>query len=122
VRVAQMLGNLLGNACKYTPDGGAIGIAARVRDDAVEIRVTDSGIGIEPGKLDAIFELFAQADATLDRAAGGLGIGLALVRRLAALHGGSVRADSDGPGRGATFTLRLPRAAFSAPAPPPATG
>ena len=77
-------------------------------DGAVEIRVTDNGIGIEPGKLPGLFELFHQIDAPIDRAQGGLGIGLALVRRLTELHGGSVGCTSEGLGRGATFSVRLP--------------
>ncbi|HYF59855.1 MAG TPA: ATP-binding protein [Burkholderiaceae bacterium] len=109
-RVAQMLGNLLGNAIKYTPDGGRIVVSAAAVDGAVELRVSDDGIGIDPDRLGEVFDLFRQIEAGLDRAAGGLGIGLALVDRLARLHGGSVRAHSEGRGRGATFTLRLPAA------------
>ena len=109
VRVAQILENLLTNACKYTPDGGTIRVSAVEREDAIELSVSDSGIGIEPAKLAGLFELFHQIDAPIDRAAGGLGIGLALVRRLAEMHGGTVAAASEGPGRGACFTVRLPR-------------
>ena len=108
-RVAQVLQNLLNNACKYTPDGGRIRIDVEDHPDEVEIRVADDGDGIAPDHLDRIFDLFTQADATYDRAAGGLGIGLALVKRLVELHGGTVRADSRGKGWGATFTVRLPR-------------
>ena len=108
MRIAQMLGNLLGNACKYTPDGGRIVVGAVPCGDTVEIRVADNGIGIDPHKLPQLFELFHQVDATLDRSAGGLGIGLALVKRLAEMHGGSVRAGSAGRGHGAVFAIRLP--------------
>ena len=116
-RLAQVLENLLTNASKYTPDGGTIRVEVEEDAHAVVIRVADDGIGIEPDKLAQVFELFAQIDATLDRAQGGLGIGLALVRRLVALHGGSVTAESAGRGRGATFTVRLPRGGPAAEAP-----
>jgi len=108
-RIAQVLENLLNNASKFTPEGGAIRIEVEACGDEVELRVVDSGVGIAPGQLGAIFDLFTQADPTTDRAQGGLGIGLALVRRLVALHGGWVGAASAGLGRGATFTVRLPR-------------
>jgi signal transduction histidine kinase len=109
-RLAQVLENLLANASKFTPDGGTIRVEVEVEDDGdeVAIRVVDTGVGIEPSQLSEIFELFAQADASLDRAQGGLGIGLALVRRLVAMHGGRVWASSAGRGQGATFTVRLP--------------
>ncbi|HMS80873.1 MAG TPA: ATP-binding protein [Burkholderiaceae bacterium] len=107
-RIVQVVENLLGNASKYSDDGGAI----RVRLDAVagevEIVVEDDGVGIPPDALEEVFTLFAQVDAARDRSRGGLGIGLALVRRLVGLHGGTVDAHSDGPGRGARFTVRLP--------------
>ena len=109
VRLAQMLGNLLGNACKFTPPGGRIELSVVADDACIEIRVADTGIGIDPNKIGGLFELFHQVDPTLDRSHGGLGIGLALVKRLAALHGGSVRAESAGRGCGATFVLNLPR-------------
>lgn len=109
-RLAQAVANLLSNAAKYTDDGGAIRVA--LRDDGRDgvIVVEDDGAGIPPEMLDRIFELFAQVDGTLDRARGGLGIGLSLVRSLVALHGGSVVAHSPGIGRGSRFTLRVPRA------------
>ena len=110
VRLAQIFDNLLSNACKYTPQGGEIRVSARADGDAVEFRVADTGIGIDGDALEAVFELFVQLDAGAERAQGGLGIGLALVRRLAEMHGGSAHAESDGRGRGATFVLRLPRA------------
>jgi signal transduction histidine kinase len=110
-RFAQVLDNLLANARKFTPEGGAIRVEVEALAEAVELRVIDSGIGIPPGEIDRLFELFHQLDATLDRAQGGLGIGLALVKRLVELHGGSVRADSAGPGQGSTFTVRWPTSA-----------
>ena len=108
-RVAQVLENLLTNASKYTPPGGAIRVEVDEGDNQVAVCVIDNGIGIEPDKLGHVFELFTQVDAALDRSQGGLGIGLALVKRLVELHGGSVQAISAGPGQGATFTVRLPR-------------
>ena len=80
-----------------------------------EIRVHDTGVGIDASVLPRVFDLFTQADSTLDRSQGGLGVGLTLVRSLVALHGGTVRAESPGPGEGSTFVVRLPRAAGSAP-------
>jgi PAS domain S-box-containing protein len=109
VRTAQMLGNLLRNACKFTPEGGTLRLGATDLGDRVEFRVTDDGIGIEPDAIERIFELFHQHEPDAGHVHGGLGIGLALVRRLAALHGGSVHATSEGRGRGATFVLSLPR-------------
>ena len=108
VRMAQILGNLLGNAIKYTPDGGRIRVRLREQEGSAEIRVTDNGIGIAQEKLGGLFQLFYQVDMTLDRSRGGLGIGLAMVKALVELHGGDVEAHSAGPGRGATFTVRLP--------------
>jgi signal transduction histidine kinase/CheY-like chemotaxis protein len=107
-RLEQIIVNLVGNAIKFTPPGGTVEVATgRAGDDAV-IRVTDSGVGIEPELLPRIFDLFAQGEQDSARAAGGLGIGLTLVRRLAELHGGTTEAESAGPGRGATFVVRLP--------------
>lgn len=107
-RIDQIVMNLLTNALKYTPDGGRIRIATR-RDGAwAVLEVSDSGIGLEPGLLPRVFDLFVQGERALDRAQGGLGIGLTLVRRLAELHGGDANAQSDGPGKGATFAVRLP--------------
>ncbi|MBA3589709.1 ATP-binding protein [Methylibium sp.] len=111
VRLVQVVGNLLHNAAKYTPQGGAIAVTARQEGDAVLIDVQDSGMGIAAEALPHIFELFTQGDHSLARSQGGLGIGLTLVRRLAELHGGSVDAASEGPGRGSAFTLRLPATA-----------
>jgi len=110
VRLEQVIVNLLTNAAKYTPDGGTIQLAAeRDGDDAV-LRVRDSGIGIEAELLPHVFALFSQGSTTLDRAKGGLGIGLALVKYLVEMHGGSVTARSDGPGTGSEFIVRLPLA------------
>ena len=107
-RLTQVLANLLNNAAKYTEPGGRIVLALeRCGGDAV-VRVIDTGIGIRPESLATIFELFAQVDRTLDRAQGGLGVGLTLVQRLVELHGGSVQASSAGPGQGAEFIVRLP--------------
>jgi signal transduction histidine kinase len=108
-RLEQIFSNLLDNAFKYTPPGGHIEVEAEVEDDEVVIAVHDSGVGIAPELLPLVFDVFVQGASTLDRAQGGLGIGLALVRRLVELHGGSVYAESAGPGEGSTFTLRLPR-------------
>jgi PAS domain S-box-containing protein len=108
-RIVQVLENLLHNASKYTPDGGSIRIIARVFPAAIEIEVSDDGIGIASADLERIFEPFTQLQPGAMRASGGLGIGLALVRRLVTLHGGSVVASSEGVGRGARFTVRLPR-------------
>lgn len=110
VRLAQMLGNLLSNACRYTPDGGTITVTVADVGDTVEIRVADTGIGLDPATLPRLFEPFQQLAAATDRGAAGLGLGLSLVRRLAELHGGSIRAESPGPGMGSTFVLVLPRA------------
>ncbi|HEU0030195.1 MAG TPA: ATP-binding protein [Kofleriaceae bacterium] len=108
VRLAQVFGNLLANAAKYTEPGGRIAIVA-VQDAAgVSVTVEDNGNGISPELLAHIFEPFVQSDRTIDRAQGGLGLGLALVRSLAQLHDGSVEAHSDGPGNGSRFVVRLP--------------
>jgi signal transduction histidine kinase len=107
-RLSQVIGNLLNNAVKYTPEGGLIRLSARADGDDVVIGVTDNGIGIPRDMLSAVFQLFAQVDQHLDRARGGLGIGLALVRQLVLLHGGTVEAESAGLNRGSTFTIRIP--------------
>ncbi len=107
-RLAQVVANLLNNAAKYTPTGGRIDVCAEVIDDDVQVDVVDDGIGIPADMLDAIFDMFAQVAPTPDRVHGGLGIGLGLVRRLVQMHGGSVEAFSDGPGRGSRFRLKLP--------------
>jgi len=108
VRLAQVFSNLLNNAAKYTPEGGAVTLtAAREGKDAV-VTVRDSGVGIPADVLPRVFDLFTQVDRTLNRSQGGLGIGLALVQRLVQLHDGRVSVRSDGPGKGAEFTVRLP--------------
>lgn len=110
-RLAQVIGNLLTNAAKYTEPSGEITVRAEARDGHVELSVRDTGIGIEPEMLSRVFELFAQEKQSLDRSQGGLGIGLAIVRGLVELHGGGVTAASAGKGLGAEFTVRLPLAA-----------
>jgi signal transduction histidine kinase len=107
-RLTQVLGNLLNNAAKYTDPGGSIALSARREGTDVEIRVRDNGIGIPPELLPRLFQLFTQVDAAAHRAQGGLGIGLALVRQLVQMHGGSVTAYSEGPERGSEFLIRLP--------------
>ncbi len=107
-RLEQIISNLLSNAIKYTPPDGRIRLSvAREREEAV-IRVEDTGVGIAPEMLSAIFGIFTQVEGTLDRSQGGLGLGLSLVRRLAEKHGGSVVASSPGLGQGSEFTVRLP--------------
>jgi PAS domain S-box-containing protein len=108
MRLAQVLANLLTNAAKYSEPGGVIELAAAREVDQIRIDVKDSGIGIEPALLPRVFEMFSQMQGSLDRAEGGLGIGLALVKGLVELHGGHVEAHSAGPGHGARFTVRLP--------------
>jgi PAS domain S-box-containing protein len=115
-RLAQVVGNLLSNAVRFTRDGGRVTAAVADRGGAVEIAVRDEGVGIEPEQVERMFEPFAQAESSLARTQGGLGLGLALVKGLVELHGGAVRARSDGAGRGAEFAFTLPAAA-SAPAP-----
>ena len=107
-RLAQALGNLLNNAAKYTQGQGRIALSLSREGDWAVFRVEDNGEGIPPEMLDGIFSLFAQVRTTLDRAQGGLGIGLYLVRSLVSLHGGTVAASSPGPGQGSVFTLRIP--------------
>ena len=107
-RLEQILTNLMANAVKYTQPGGEIAVTVgREREGAV-VRVRDSGSGIRPELLPRVFDLFVQGDRSLERTGGGLGIGLTLVRHLVQLHGGTVEAGSEGPGRGSTFTVRLP--------------
>ncbi|WP_313178089.1 PAS domain S-box protein [Massilia sp.] len=107
-RLAQILGNLLTNAVKYTPPGGSIRLSARLEDGMVAIAVADTGMGIPREEQAHVFELFSQVSRNMGRAQGGLGIGLSLVRSLVEMHGGSVAVDSAGPGQGTTFTIRLP--------------
>lgn len=110
VRLHQIITNLLLNSIKYTPDGGEIevSLAPDCEDESAIVRVTDNGKGISADELPHIFETFAQAERPLDRAEGGLGLGLAVVRELVERHGGSVEAHSDGPDRGAEFLIKLP--------------
>jgi PAS domain S-box-containing protein len=109
VRLEQIVLNLLTNAVKYTPAGRTITVTVHAAGDDAVLTVRDEGVGIPASALPRIFDLFVQADMTMDRAQGGLGIGLALVQTLVRLHGGTVTAASDGPGRGSVFTVRLPR-------------
>ena len=111
VRLEQVVNNLLTNALKYTQPGGQIRVSVEPGAAHGDIRVADTGVGIDGQMLPHIFDLFTQADKTLDRSQGGLGIGLTLVRSLVELHGGAVRAESAGPGRGSTFVVTLPRLA-----------
>ncbi|MCO5168145.1 MAG: ATP-binding protein [Planctomycetes bacterium] len=108
VRLGQVLSNLLLNAAKYTPPGGHIEVAAERAGHEVIVRVKDDGVGIPRALLDRVFDLFVQADRTLDRSEGGLGIGLTLARRLVEMHGGQIHATSEGPGQGSEFVVRLP--------------
>ena len=109
IRLSQVVANLLTNAAKYTPRGGRLTVRATDEDGQVVLRVSDTGIGIAQDVLPKVFDLFVQERQALDRSQGGLGLGLAIVRNLVERHGGRVSAASDGPGRGSTFTVRLPR-------------
>jgi PAS domain S-box-containing protein len=108
LRIAQVLGNLLTNAAKYTEPGGRIRLSASLEADDLVVCVSDNGIGMTAAQTMQVFELFAQIPAAIEKSQGGLGIGLALVRGLVELHGGSVTASSPGPGRGTQMTVRLP--------------
>jgi CheY-like chemotaxis protein len=110
IRVAQVIGNLLSNAAKYTPDGGSIELRVRVAEGAVAISVADNGIGIPPEELADVFNLFMQSADSLARSEGGLGIGLSLARTLTELHGGTIEARSEGIGKGCEFVVQLPLA------------
>jgi PAS domain S-box-containing protein len=114
-RLAQVFANLVNNAAKYTDPGGDIALAARREGDAVVVSVKDNGIGIAPAHLPVVFDMFSQAEPALQRAHGGLGIGLSLVRALVQMHGGTVTAHSDGVGRGSEFVVRLPLQAAATP-------
>jgi PAS domain S-box-containing protein len=118
-RLQQLASNLLSNAVKFTPERGSISVLLLRNADRVQLQVKDNGIGIAPEFLPHVFDRFTQADTSAARRAGGLGIGLALVRHIALLHGGQVRADSAGVGRGSTFTVELPGAPASAARPVP---
>jgi signal transduction histidine kinase/CheY-like chemotaxis protein len=113
-RMAQVLGNLLQNALKFTPHGGSVRVRLAAQDGAAALSVADDGAGMEPATIERMFEPFTQADRTLARSSGGLGLGLSLVRGLVVLHGGEVTARSEGLGRGAEFLVRVPLAAARA--------
>jgi signal transduction histidine kinase len=114
-RVAQVVGNLVQNAAKFTPSGGRVVVAVTSGDGRAEVAVRDTGVGLHASELERVFEPFTQAEQGLARTHGGLGLGLALVKSLVALHGGSVEARSEGPGRGAEFVIRLPLAPPASP-------
>jgi two-component system CheB/CheR fusion protein len=117
-RLAQVFSNLLNNAAKYTEEGGQIWLTARKEGSGIVVQVRDTGVGIAPYMLPHVFDLFTQADYSLDRSQGGLGVGLTLVRKVMELHGGQVRAASAGLGKGSEFEVRLPIAEKrSAPSP-----
>jgi PAS domain S-box-containing protein len=116
-RLIQVVANLLNNAAKYTPPHGAISVEMSVTDSEVCVEVADNGLGIEPAIQKVVFELFEQVQRTSERNSGGLGIGLALVRSLAQLHGGTITCHSEGLGHGSRFTLCLPKLAADEPVP-----
>jgi signal transduction histidine kinase/ActR/RegA family two-component response regulator len=114
-RLQQVIWNLMSNAVKFTPSGGTVAVSLLVSPDAYEVVVTDSGMGIAPEFLPHVFDRFRQADASMTREFSGLGIGLAIVKELTELHGGTVTASSNGVGQGARFAIRLPRALHTTP-------
>jgi PAS domain S-box-containing protein len=116
-RLAQAIGNLLQNAAKFTPTGCKVSISLTRTDGSAVVEVADTGMGIEPDLLSRLFQPFAQSERSLARTSGGLGLGLSLVKGLIEQHGGTVKATSDGPGRGARFTLTLPVEVQPAPSP-----
>ena len=120
-RLEQVIGNLVDNALKYTPAGGTVRVLTRAEGRDAVLSVRDTGEGIQLDLLDRVFDLFVQQPQALDRARGGLGLGLTLVKRLVELHDGSVAASSAGPGRGSTFTVTLPAASATAGTPAVAT-
>jgi signal transduction histidine kinase/CheY-like chemotaxis protein len=115
-RLVQVLANILNNAAKYTPEGGHLRLEVQAGEREVRIEVSDDGIGMAPEVVTRVFDLFAQAERSVDRASGGLGLGLALVKSLVELHGGTVACDSPGLGKGSRFVVTLPRLAERAPA------
>lgn len=124
-RLQQVAWNLLVNAVKFTPKGGRIDVELQSRDGQVELRVTDTGVGIRPDFVPHVFDRFSQADGSTTRAYGGLGVGLAIVRHLVEMHGGTARVASEGEGHGAVFTVRIPATTLPRPtdeAPPQASG
>ena len=118
VRVQQIISNLVGNAIKFTPRAGRLTISVEASERFARLSVADSGIGIEPAFLPHVFERFSQSDSSITRRYGGLGLGLALVQELTELHGGTVRAESEGPGAGAVFSVSFPLARTSDTAEP----
>ena len=118
VRLAQVLGNLLQNACKFTDPGGHIVLSAKAEGGELVLVVSDDGIGIAPDQIEGVFEMFSQADKSLERSQGGLGIGLTLTRRVVELHGGTIGARSAGTGAGSSFEVRLPIVIDKPTAPP----
>jgi signal transduction histidine kinase len=118
LRLEQVFVNLLGNAAKYTEPGGHLAVWFHVRATQAVVRVRDSGIGMAPRLVPRVFDLYRQADESDTQTGSGLGVGLALVRNLVQLHGGSVAAASRGPGRGSLFTVRLPRVVMHQEIPP----
>jgi signal transduction histidine kinase len=122
VRLAQVISNLLNNAAKYTQRGGRIWLTAARQEKEAVIKIRDTGTGIAPEVLPRIFEMFAQADRSKYGSAGGLGIGLTLVKRLVEMHGGAITAHSDGPGKGSEFIVRIPLASSQAAAARPPKG
>jgi CheY-like chemotaxis protein/anti-sigma regulatory factor (Ser/Thr protein kinase) len=118
-RLVQVVGNLLSNALKFTEPGGRIRLELSEEDRWAVLRVRDTGIGIPANQLERIFEMFVQLDTSFERERGGLGIGLSLVKKLVEQHGGTVAAQSDGPGTGTAFTVRLPLAAAASESGPP---
>src|SRR6202043_3459990 len=107
-RLAQVFSNLLTNSAKYTEHGGHIWLSAAGGNGKVFVSVRDDGIGVPAEALPSIFDMFSQVDRSIERSAGGLGIGLALVKGLVEMHGGAVTVESDGEGKGSTFTVKLP--------------
>jgi CheY-like chemotaxis protein len=107
-RLTQMMANIVNNAARYTPPGGNIWITGRAEGDTATLSVRDAGCGLEPGMLERIFGMFVQGRTALQRIGGGLGIGLALARRIAELHGGSLSARSEGENKGSEFTFVIP--------------
>ncbi|HVK99992.1 MAG TPA: response regulator [Dongiaceae bacterium] len=119
-RLAQVFSNLLNNSAKFTAPGGRIQLAAEVRGHDIVVSIKDTGVGISSEKLPRIFEMFMQADHSLEKTHGGLGIGLTLVKKLVEMHGGAVEAKSEGHGKGSEFVVRLPGAVLQALKTPPA--
>lgn len=119
-RLEQVVSNILTNAAKYTDNGGSITLTGAQEGSSIVLRLRDNGIGIDPEMLPHVFDLYTQADGNFARSLGGLGIGLTLVKMLVEMHGGSVTAASEGPGKGSEFTIRLP-AMHSPPGPPDET-